>query len=254
MSWIKYIGGAVGWALGGPIGGILGFAFGSIVDDQSFKQKERINEGYRPSEDQRYQGYRHQTRPGDFASALLVLSAAVMKADGKHLKSELDYIRSFYQKQFGEAIAAEQIGVLKELLKKDIPVRQICEQIRYYMEHPMRLQLLHYLYGIAAADGDVDSQEVQLIDEMAKGMGVSDKDAESIKAMFYSDRTSAYTILEIDPACTDEEVKKAYRKMALKFHPDRVKDLGEDHQRAAQEKFIKVQNAYETIKKQRKMI
>ena len=252
MSFGRWIGGAVGWAVGGPIGGLLGFAFGAIVDNSTTStDKKRVTEGYNPRGDQRYESYRHHTRPGDFAGALLVLSAAVMKADGKHLKSELDFIRDFFTRQFGAAAAAEQIGLMRELLNKDIPVEQVCEQIRYYMEHPMRLQLLHYLFGIAKSDGNVDKTEVQMIERIATHLGISKADYESIRAMFYKDAESAFKILEIDQNATDEEVKKAYRKMAMKYHPDKVRELGPDYQKAAQEKFVKVQEAYERIKKDR---
>ena len=69
--------------------------------------------------------------------------------------------------------------------------------------------------------------------------------------MFYKEVDSAFKILEIEKSATDLEVKKAYRKMALKFHPDKVAHLGEDHQKAAREKFQKVQEAYEQICKER---
>jgi len=251
MAFGKWIGGALGWAIGGPIGGLLGFAFGAIVDDGN-KGILKANPGnYDPKTDKTFQKQRHHTRPGDFASSLLILSAAVMKADGKLMKSELNYIREFYRKQFGEAVAAEQAGILRELLIKDIPVKEVCEQVRYFMEHPMRLQLLHYLFGIAQADGEVDASEAEMIRQIAHDLGINARDFESIEAMFYKDVEHAYKVLEIESSATDEEIKKAYRKMAVKYHPDKVRDLGEIHQKAAQEKFVKVQEAYETIKKQR---
>jgi DnaJ like chaperone protein len=248
MSFGKWIGGALGWAMGGPIGGIIGFAVGAMADDKSFTG---TRQGEATQRQPNYNQYRRQTQSGDFASALLVLSAAVMKADNRLLKSELDFIREFYTKQFGSAAAAQHIGVLKELLQKDIPVREVCEQIRYYMEHPMRLQLLYYLFGIAKADGTVDKNEIQIIETIAQYLGLNAKDYESLKAMHYKDTESAYKILEIESTVADDDVKKAYRKMAMKYHPDKVRGLGEQHEKAANEKFIKVQEAYEQIKKER---
>jgi DnaJ like chaperone protein len=163
----------------------------------------------------------------------------------------LDFIREFYTKQFGSAAAAQHIGVLKELLQKEIPLREVCEQIRHFMEHPMRLQLLYYLFGIAKADGNVDKAEMQIIETIANYLGLNAKDYESLKAMHYKDSESAYKILEIEPSAADDEVKKAHRKMAMKYHPDKVRGLGEQHEKSAQEKFIKVQEAYEQIKKER---
>jgi DnaJ like chaperone protein len=250
MSFGKWIGGALGWAMGGPIGGMIGFAIGAMADDKSFKG---VRTGEQQQTQTNYRQYRHQTQSGDFASALIVLSAAVMRADNRLLKSELDFIREFYTKQFGSAAAAQHIGVLKELLQKDIPLREVCEQIRHFMEHPMRLQLLYYLFGIAKADGNVDKAEMQIIETIANYLGLNAKDYESLKAMHYKDSESAYKILEIEPSAADDEVKKAHRKMAMKYHPDKVRGLGEQHEKSAQEKFIKVQEAYEQIKKERSM-
>lgn len=247
-KYAKWIGAGLGFAFaGGPVGAILGYALGSMFGGGGQQGSQTVNEAYK----RQYAGQRGQTSPQDFAAVLMVLSAAVMKADGKLLKSELDYIRDFFAKQFGEAVAAEQIGILKELLKKDIPVRQVCLQVKYLMQHPMRLQLLQYLFGIAQADGHVDKSEVELIQRIAGYLGISQKDFESMQAMFYKDVANAYTVLEIDATATESEVKKAYRKMAIKYHPDKVADLGPEHQNAAKEKFIKVQEAYEQIKKER---
>ena len=194
---------------------------------------------------------RYRTKEGDFSISLLVLSAAVMKADGKVLKSELDYVKTFFSRQFGASRTTEHLQMLKELLKQPINVKEVCMQIKHFTEHSSRLQLLHFLFGIANADGNVDSKEQELIAQISYYLGIGHKDFESIKAMFVVDTDANYKILEIDPKATDEEVKKAYRKMALKYHPDKISHLGEDAQIGAKEKFQKVQDAYESIKKQR---
>lgn len=240
----KWVGSGLGWALAGPMGAIVGFALGSMLDAASITIQTSSNTGG---------GYSTQRPPhvNDFAASLLVLSAAVMKSDGKTLKSELDFVKAFLVHQFGEQQAAEQILMLKEILKQDIPVRDVCLQIRQYMPHPERLQLVHYLFGIAKADGHVDQLELDMISSIANYLGVNTADFNSLKAMYFRDSASDYKILEIEASATDDEVKKAYRKMAVKFHPDKVAALGDDVQRAANEKFQKVQEAYENIKKKR---
>ena|SRR6218665_2213087 len=239
----KWVGGGLGWALGGPLGGVLGFALGSMFDAASVTVQTNGGASF----DQR----RAAPHAGDFAASLLVLSAAVMKSDGRTLKSELDFVKTFLVHQFGEAQAQRHILLLKEILKQDIPLQDVCMQIRQYMPHAERLQLIHYLFGISKADGHVHPSELDTIAAISNYLGVNPADFNSLKAMYFRDTDSDYKILEIEPAATDEEVKKAYRKMAVKFHPDKVAALGDDVQRAAKEKFQKVQEAFENIKKQR---
>ena len=176
-----------------------------------------------------------------------------MNADGKTLKSELNYVKSFFDQQFGKRASAEYVKMLRDILKKDIPVRDVSMQIAQFMAMPMRLQLLHYLYGIAKSDGHVHNSEVDLISQIANYMRIPRADQESIKNMFYQEVNSAYKILEIEKSATDDEVKKAYRRMAKRFHPDKVSTLGEEVRHGAEEKFKKIQEAYEQIKKERGM-
>ncbi len=238
----KWIGGGLGWAFGGPIGALLGFAFGSMFDKTAhLDQTQNLGGGSR----------RTNTMGGDFAASLLVLSAAMMKADGKVLKSELNYVKTFLYQQFGEHLAAQYLIDLRQMLKQDIPVREVAMQIRSYMDHASRLQLYHYLWGIALADNHLDPREEQLLEQLASYLNISRYDYESIKAMFVKEVDSSYKILEISPEASVEEIKKAYRKMALKYHPDKVSHLGVEYQKAAEEKFQKVNEAYDTIKKQR---
>ena len=113
------------------------------------------------------------------------------------------------------------------------------------MQHASRLQLIHFLFGIAKADGYVNDAEVNQIYTIAGYLGINSRDYESIKAMFYDSTDNAYIILEIEKTATNDEIKKAYRTMAKKYHPDKVIHLGTEHQKGAEEKFRKVQEAYE---------
>ncbi|MCW3102796.1 MAG: hypothetical protein JWO09_1236 [Bacteroidetes bacterium] len=239
----KWVGSGLGWALGGPLGAVLGFALGSMFDAASITVQ--TTSGI-PNP-----GRMNAPHAGDFAASLLVLSAAVMKSDGRTLKSELDYVKSFLVRQFGEAQAQEQILMLKEILKQEIPLREVCVQIRQYMPHAERLQLIHYLFGISKADGHVHPSELETVSMISEYLGVNSADFNSLKAMYFRDTNSDYRILEVEPDASDEDIKKAYRKMAVKFHPDKVAALGDEVQHAAKEKFQKVQEAYENIKKQR---
>jgi len=247
MSYGKWIGGALGWAGGGPIGGVIGFALGALIDNLN---------GPAPAEPQArtHRPYHrpHDTTGGDVAMSLVVLTAAVLNADGRVTQRELDHVRRFFVQQFGAARAQELLLVLRDVLKRDIPVGQVCEQIRQYAPHPLRLQLVHYLIGVAQADGHTHAAEREMVRRIAHYLGVSEQDLESMGAMFHRTNTeSAYTILEVEPKASDEDVKAAYRRMAKKHHPDKVSHLGEEFQKAAAEKFKKVQDAWERVARER---
>ncbi|RZT95625.1 DnaJ like chaperone protein [Ancylomarina subtilis] len=230
----KWIAGGLGWAFLGPIGGVLGYFVGSAFDSVDIKATGRPG-----------------TTQGDFLMSLLVLVAAVMKADGKVLKSELDYVKSYLIKSFGTEKTGEALTILRDILNRDIPVEQVCAQISQQLDYSSRLQLLHFLFGIAQADGVIADSELKMIERIYYYMGVKSADFNSIKSMFIQETGWAYQVLEIDKTASDDEIKKAYRKMAVKYHPDKVSYLGEDVQKAAKEKFQKVSEAYEKIKKER---
>jgi DnaJ like chaperone protein len=174
-----------------------------------------------------------------------------MKADGTVLKSELNYAKAYLVKQFGSESANEALKMLRDILKRPIAVEEVCQQIRYRLDYASRLQLLHILYGIASADGHVKESEIQVISRIAYYMGISGTDQTSIKNMFVKSTDSAYKILGINKSVSDEEVKKAYRKLAVKYHPDKVSYLGDEFKKTAEEKFQKINQAYEQIKKER---
>jgi len=235
----KWVGLGLGWALGGPIGGILGLAVGSIFDSGSTAAAGQGRD------------VRTRTLRGDYAASLLVLIAAVMKADGRVMKSELDYVRRYFVTRFGEDTASEAVVMLRDILKQEIPLRDVTRQLSQKLDYSYRLEMLHFLFGIASADGSVSDAENEVIHKISGYMGITGSDFESIRAMFVSQTDASYRILEIEPTSSDDEVKKAFRTMAMKYHPDKVSHLGEDFKKVAHEKFRKVQEAYDQIKKER---
>lgn len=238
----KWLGGGLGWAVGGPIGGILGFVIGSVFDGST----ETVSDSR--------SNYPGHTTAGGYIMSLLVLTAAVMKADGKILRSELDYVKKFLVHNFGEAAATEGVRMLRDLLEQTIPVDAVSNQIKMNMNYSARLQLLHYLFGIAQADGVIEPDEKDLIGVISRDMGINTSDFESIQAMFIPNTDGDYKILEVERSATNDEIKKAYRRMAMKYHPDKVSHLGDDFQKAAHEKFQNVNKAYENVKKERGIV
>ncbi len=231
------LGAGLGWWMFGPIGGIVGMLLGNLVSSST----DEIN----------YSGTK--ARDG-FIVSLLVLMAAVMKSDGKVLKSELDYVKRQLLNMLGEENAKISLKMLQNILKKDIPLSDVCHQIRINIDYQAKIQLLHVLFGLGKVDGVLGRQEINVIHTISGYLGISVPDYQAVLNMFYDNLEAAYKILEIDMEATNDDVKKAYRKMAVRFHPDKVTHLGDEFQGVANEKFQKVNEAYEKIKKERGLV
>lgn len=240
MSLGKYLfAGGLGFVLGGPIGAVVGVVLTSLLSNSEYQTTTAVR--------------KKSTVQGDFRMVLLLLFASVMKADGEVKKSELNVVKRFLVQTFGEQGALEALQLLKEFLKQNYNVSEIAQQASHYFNYSQRTELVHLLFMIATADGSVSENEIRIIQSAARHL-VSIGDFESIKAMFVKNKANtdwAYTVLEIDKNATNDELKKAYRKMAMKFHPDKVNNLGEGIKKQAEEKFKEIQKAYETIKQER---
>jgi DnaJ like chaperone protein len=249
----KFIGAIIGYFFLGKtfFGAVVGFLVGSFIDNITVVTS-KIKAGGGNTEDI-FSYYKQQASgKSDFATMLIALSAAVLRADGKVIKAELDFVKSFFSQQFGPSFSVSHLQTLKHFVEGgEIPLEQICGDIKLRTQVEVRIQLLHYLFGIAKADGHVSDVEINVIDRIANLLGVPHSDFESLKNMFYRNTNSDYTILGIENTATEEEIKKAYRAMAVRYHPDKVASMGEEYQKGAQEKFQKIQEAYENIKKQR---
>lgn len=260
MGTLKWITGFLGWVTFGPIGALLGFLFGSVAEtgleairqlgsgQGEGPQAETYRRTYRTG------GYSPTEQRNSFMVSLLVLSSAVIKADGKTEQSELEYVKSFIRQNFGESAVYDAMRMLSEFGQKDINIYSVGAQIATCMNYSQRLQLFHYLVGIANADGDFCKQEKDVLESIATAIHLNSADTASVISMYYRDKASAYTVLEVSPTATNDEIKSAYRRMAMKYHPDKVATLGPDVQKAAEEKFRKIQEAYETIKSERGIV
>jgi len=253
-SFTKWLGAGLGFTFGGPIGAALGFAIGSFVGGFSASDLTEEQREYQQRTGNGGAGNRDvDTQSGDFEMSLLVLASIVIKADGKIDQKELDFVRAQFTGMYGKERANSAFKLFKGIVKKEISARQVCMQIRSHMPHASRLQLLHFLFGIAKADGFVTESEVDEIRKIAGYLYINDRDYTSIKAMFYDESDNAYKILEITKEASTDEVKKAYRRMVKKYHPDKLQGLGEEHLKGANEKFQSIQEAYDRIKKEKGM-
>ena len=252
MGVFRWITGILGWVSGGPIGGLIGYFFGKAVESGIEAGRRAVGGGstsYRVNSTTR--SYTPGEQRNSFFVSLLVLSSAVIRADGRTHQSELDCVRNFIRNNFGDNAVPEAMRILEELNSKEVNLYSVGGQIADNMNYSQRLQLLHYLTQIAVADGNFTLREKEVLETIASTLRLSQSDTASIISMFWKDSDAAYSVLGVSPSATNDEVKSAYRRMAMKNHPDKVATLGPEVQKAAEEKFRQVQEAYETIKRQR---
>ncbi|MBN2765937.1 MAG: TerB family tellurite resistance protein [Paludibacteraceae bacterium] len=242
----KWLAGGLGLVLGGPIGAVIGFALGSMFEGSSATSTRQST----------YTRTTRSTTEGDFKMSLLVMIACVMKADGNVQKAELNVVKRFLVTNFGEDGALEALQILKRILDQPLNEREMAMQINLFMNYSAKLQLVHFLFDVAYSDGHVNAAELKVIQTIASVFRITAADFESLKAPYVKnvDKDWAYKALEIDPTASIDEIKKAYRRMAMKYHPDKVNSLGEDVKKSATEKFRTINEAYEQLKKDRSFV
>lgn len=224
-------------------GAIIGYLIGSLLERTTIRTGT-----FNP-----YQASQ-RVSPADFELNLLSLASLVIKADGSVSQRELDYVRQYFVQAYGRDRANATFRVFNEVVKKrEVSAVNIANYLRQRTRYESRLQILHFLFSVANADGLVSNAEVRTLNEISGYLGIHARDFSSIKAMFFKNPDSAYKILEIDRTATDTEIKKAYREMVKKYHPDKLQHLDEAHRKGGEEKFKKVQEAYEQIQKERGM-
>lgn len=273
MALGKWIGSALGWILSGGnvLGAIAGYCIGSLLSDAtSTAERDNGFNGNGNTFRNDYSDTQFNQRPfeedrNSFLFSMLVLSSYIIKADGKIMHSEMNCVRNFLHNNFGEQAVRQGEDILLKLFEMQKQqgattfketIRKSCVEISFHMNIGQRLQLLDYLIIIAKVDGTVSPEEVYALKEVATYLGLSAQDVDSMLNMEASSNQQigldeAYKILGISPNATNDEVKAAYRKMALKHHPDRVSTLGDDVREAAEKKFQEINNAKERIYKAR---
>lgn len=275
MALGKWIGGVLGFMTAGPLGALAGIVLGSLLDGalDSFADGGNgnpNNQQYSQSRGNYYEQYDqhnnvNQGQRNSFLFCILVLASYIIRSDGKVMHSEMEYVRNFLRQNFGSTAVSEGEGILKRLFEEQKRmeaqkigsyqqvVMECCTQMVQYLPYEQRLQLLAFLAQIAKSDGFVVKEEISAMYLIARALQLSDSEVDSMLNL--ADGTTnleaAYKVLEISPNASDDEVRKAYRKMALKHHPDKVSTLGEDVRKAAEKKFQEINAAKELIYKSR---
>ena len=270
----KWIGGFIGWMAGGPLGALAGYLVGSLFDSMldgvntpensgtwgAGSQRQQTYEAYNEAYQQAYRQRMQQGQRNSFLFSLLVLASYIIKADGKAMHSEMELVREMLRQNFGNDAVSQGNEILNRLFDEQKregwqqfkqTVRQCCGQINQQMDYSQRLQLLDFLVMVAKADGSVPQSEVAALKECAQWMGLRSSEVDSMLHLSGNTLEDAYKVLGVSPNATDDEVKRAYRRLALEHHPDKVAALGEDVRRAAEKKFQEINAAKERIWKAR---
>lgn len=190
---------------------------------------------------------------GRASTPVLVLFAAVMKADGRIMRSELDYVRNVLLQSFGPARTQQLLLELRDLLREPLPLQEACMQVRFSFSQPQRESLMHALFDLALSDGYIDPAERLILGRIATGIGVEDRDYSRMYNAHKAQDVDYYKELGVSREATNEEVRKAFKKLALQWHPDRYSTQGEEMQKQAKERFQRISEAYDAICKQRGM-
>lgn len=245
---LKWIGAFIGVSFRGFPGAVIGFVIGALIDWYLGQNKSKTSSGnYSP-----FSGQAQRVSPGDFELNLLSLCSIIIKADGKVSQNELNYVRSYFVQAYGKEKANAIFRTFNEVVKnRKVEASRICAYLQARTAYEVRLQILHFLFGIAMADGTVSQSELDVLKRISGYLNLTSHDFESIKAMFFRSADESYKILEIEKDASETEIKKAYRTMVKKYHPDKLTHMDEAYRKGAREKFNRVQDAYEKIRGER---
>ena len=236
--WGKIIGGATGFAFGGPIGALLGSVAGHAID--KIKTKKKLPE-------------ETALKQIGFTIGVIVLSAKMAKADGKVTEDE---IRAFKEKINIPDNEIKNVAKLWDQAKKTTDGFQIyARQIANLLEKNSSVleELLKLLIIIALADGKITIPEIKYLKEVGNIFGFSEEDFERIYSSKSGVSSDPYQILGVSRDASIDEIKQKWKQLAINHHPDRLISQGipEDLIHKSTSRLKEINNAWDTIQNKR---
>jgi DnaJ like chaperone protein len=222
-------GSIIGLMFAGPIGAIAGAYLGHSFE----KGKDVIDER------------------SVFQINLISILSYVVKVDGEVAKSEVDTVLQLFQRLgFGVRDIAMMTRAFEAALGQDVDLKTTCENFRKCSRYEERLMLLRMVYMVVMADQKFHAKEKEAIAHIVDFLGIQPDDHMSIQAEYHKTADKYYEILGLTRGATLAELKKSYRNLALKHHPDRVGHLGEEYRHIAEKDFKKISEAYQVLLKE----
>ena len=233
-----WLGRIYGWGFGGVTCGLIGFFAGTVVDSFEILSRHKDKD----------------MTMGEFANSLLVLISAVMKADGPIVKSELLYVKQFLKQNFGEKNAVKALALLNNMRKLSILPDEAAAYVNRQLDQSSKLQLIHFLYNLANIDGNMSDAEQKMLRKISNTLKISVSEEKSVgwEDVQQKQIIMAYGTLGVNRTDSIIDVKRAYRTLANKYHPDKVAFLDENQKKNAKDQFQRLTGAYEIIKKDKK--
>ena len=249
----KAIGAGMGFMVGGPIGAILGGVLGHAYDVSNEQMQ-----GYREREDHSWpEVEREFDRQYLFYVSLASLAAKMAKADGVITNDEIRAFDHFLRIDLGLSVDERRTiaSVFNEAKNSPEDAVAIARQFKALIgyQRDVLQMMIQLLFRIALADGQLHKNEEIFIQDIASAFEMSAMEYQQIKALYIKENDQAYNILGISRNASDDEVKKAYRKLVQEYHPDKMQAKGvpEDFMKIANEKMTEINQAYDQICKER---
>lgn len=237
----KAIGAGLGWVFGGPFGAILGAVTGNIID-------KTLSGGVAIEEP-----IGNYDRSLNFVTHLVGILVSIAKADGRLNAHEINIIeRSFLNFGFRGDDLSFIRSLIEQTSRTDLDLDNICYEYKQYSNYEERLTLLRIIYLVAFADDVLHPNEERMINRVIEHLDIYPEDAYEIRGEFRNDQDKNYNILGIDRNTSAEDIKKAYRILSKKYHPDKVTHLGDEFAKIANDKFQTINEAYKNIRQEKR--